>query len=154
MSTTITAQLAAYETMDVPALVAEYQRLYGQAPRSKHRIWLKRNCAWRLQELAYGGLSPAARERLEQLIDETVVPGCGTSAPASPVRPRDPRDPPVGTVLEREWHGRRVRVTARVDGYEFDGRLFRSLSAVATHVTGTKWNGRAWFGQAPVRTRK
>jgi Protein of unknown function (DUF2924) len=150
---TVVAQLAAYETMDVPALAAEFERLFGHAPRCRHKVWLRRNCAWRVQELAYGGLSPVARTRLEQLMDEIVVPGLN-GATVPPVRPRDPSELPIGTVRTREWHGRQIRVTARADGYEHEGRMFKSLSAVATHVTGTKWNGRLFFGLQPARTRK
>ena len=150
---TVLVQLAAIEKMDGPALVAEYTRLFGAPPRCKHRVWLRRNCAWRVQELVHGGLSPAAREQLEKLIDQVVIPGIDGPG-AAPPRPRDPSEPPIGTTLVREWHGRQVRVTARDDGYEYEGRNFRSLSAVASHVTGTKWNGRLWFGLAPARTRR
>jgi hypothetical protein len=150
---TVLAQLAAYEAMDVPALAAEYERLFNEKPRCRHKVWLRRNCAWRLQELAYGGLSATARTRLEELMYQITIPGVdGATAP--PARPRDPSEPPVGTTLVRDWRGRQIRVTARADGYEFDGRMYRSLSAVATHVTGTKWNGRLWFGLAPTRTRR
>ena len=152
---TIVAQLAAFEKMDVPQLVAEYQRIFGEAPRCKHKVWLRRNVSWRVQELAYGGLSAPARARLEKLIDEAIVPGCGTQATAAPPpRPRDPTEPPVGTVLAREWRGQQIRVMATPDGYEHDGQRFRSLSAVAQHVTGTKWNGRLFFGLAPARSRR
>ncbi len=73
-------------------------------------------------------------------------------APTS--RPRDPAEPPVGTTLVREWHGQPIRVTATADGYEHGDRTFRSLSAVAQHVTGAKWNGRLFFGLAPARSRR
>ncbi len=151
---TILAQLAAFEAMDVPTLVAEYQRLFGEAPRCKNKVWLRRNVCWKVQELHYGGLSPAARERLEALIDQAIVPGCGTAVPAPPPRPRDPAEPPVGTVLVRAWRGQQIRVTATRDGYEHEGQVFRSLSAVAQHVTGTKWNGRLFFGLAATRARR
>jgi len=150
---TIVAQLAAFEKLDTPQLVAEFERLFGEKPRCRHKVWLRRNVCWKVQELHYGGLSPAARERLEKLIDEAVVPGCGT-ATAPPARPRDPTEPPVGTVLAREWRGQQIRVMATPDGYEHDGQRFRSLSAVAQHVTGTKWNGRLFFGLAPARSRR
>jgi hypothetical protein len=86
-------------------------------------------------------------------MDQITIPGVD-GATTAPVRPRDPAEPPVGTVLVRDWRGRQIRVTARDDGYEHEGQVFRSLSAVATHITGTKWNGRLWFGLAPTRARK
>lgn len=150
----ILAQLAAFEAMDTPALVAEYQRIFGEAPRCKNKVWLRRNVSWKVQELHYGGLSPAARERLERLIDQVVVPGIDATTPAPPPRHPDPGAPPVGTTLVRRWREVEVRVTVVAGGYEHEGRTFRSLSAVAQHVTGAKWNGRAWFGLAPARARR
>ena len=61
----------------------------------------------------------------------------------------DPRLPPPGSCLEREYKGRRIIVRVLVDGFEFDGRAYRSLSAIAREVTGTKWNGFAFFDMAP-----
>ncbi len=55
-------------------------------------------------------------------------------------------DPAPGTVLTRTWNGQEIRVLVRDDGYERDGELFRSLTAVARAVTGSKWNGRLFFG--------
>lgn len=57
----------------------------------------------------------------------------------------DPRLPPPGTYLEREYKGRRVIVKVLVDGFECDGEIYRSLSAIAQEVTGTKWNGFLFF---------
>ena len=149
---TVTAQLAAYEKMDVSQLAAEYERLFNEKPRCRHKVWLRRNCAWRVQELAYGGLSDSARARLEQLMDEVVVPGInGTTI--QPSRPRDPADPPVGTTLVKEWRGQQIRVAVLPDGYEWNGAKYKSLSAVANAVTQSKWNGRLFFGLAPARTR-
>jgi hypothetical protein len=54
----------------------------------------------------------------------------------------DPRLPPAGTYLEREYKGRRIIVKVLVNGFEFDGEIYRSLSAIAHEVTGTKWNAR------------
>jgi hypothetical protein len=150
----VLAELARLEKLPSAELVAEYRRLFGEEPRCRHRVWLFRNCAWRVQELAYGGLSQAAQGRLAQLMAEVRIPGIDGPALAAPVRPPDPTAPPVGTVLEREWRGQRIRVTATAAGYDLDGRTFRSLSAIAQHVTGTKWNGRAWFGLAPASTRR
>ena len=57
----------------------------------------------------------------------------------------DPRLPPPGTYLEREYKGRRVIAKVLVDGFEFDGQIYRSLSAIAHEATGTKWNGFLFF---------
>jgi hypothetical protein len=59
---------------------------------------------------------------------------------------KKPACPVPGTLLIREWRGGRHEVTALENGFEYGGRKFRSLSAIAFHITGTKWNGPAFFG--------
>ncbi len=145
---TITEQVGRIPQLPVPELVAEFTRLFGHPPTCKNRIWLWRNVAWKLQELHYGGLSDAARARLEALVSEIVLP---TAPPERtkrvPMPSRRNHDAlAVGTVLSRHWHDRELRVTVVEAGFECEGRVFRSLSAVARHVTGAHWNGRAFFG--------
>jgi hypothetical protein len=59
---------------------------------------------------------------------------------------RESRTPVVGTRLVREWNGIEHTVTVKRDGFEFDGRLYKSLSAIARGITGTQWNGWRFFG--------
>jgi hypothetical protein len=68
-------------------------------------------------------------------------------------RRRPLRLPPPGTYLEREYNGRRVIVKVLVNGFEFDGTIFRSLSAIAHEVTGTKWNGFLFFNLTPTEDK-
>src|ERR1700693_2651926 len=65
----------------------------------------------------------------------------------------DPRLPPPGTYLEREYKGRRVIVRVLVNGFEFDGQVYRSLSAIAQEATGTKWNGFLFFNLMPTEEK-
>ena len=150
---TIVAQLAEFARLKTPELVARFTELFGEAPRCKNIVWLRRNVSWKIQELHHGGLSPAARERLEKLIDEAVVPGIDAPTADTP-RTRDPSEPPVGTTLVREWHGQQIRVAVRDNGYEWNGATYRSLSAVARAITNVRWNGRLFFNLAPARTRR
>ena len=141
---TIGQQIAAYQVMRVPELVAEYERLHGVAPHCRNRVWLWRRCAWKLQERHFGGLPADARARLEQLISEV--------SPATVVRKPRPRgELAPGTTLMREWHGQQVSVRVADDGsFVHDGKPYRSLSAVAQAITGQHWNGKLFFG---LRTR-
>jgi hypothetical protein len=137
--TTVAEELAALRTLDAAALTARYVALYGREPRSRNRDHLFRKVAWKVQERAFGGLSGAARKRLDGFMAEITLPG------AEPVA-KDRNGLAVGTVLTREWRGTTVRCTVRDNGYEHEGVLYASLSAAARAVTGTAWSGPAWFG--------
>lgn len=150
------AQIAKLKRMPVAELRLEWRRLYGEETRSRNRDYLWKRLAWRVQELAYGGLDEATNQRLAELAPETDVRARRPNgfdpdklvahSPPPPATKRDPRLPTPGTVLTRQWHGTEIRVLVRDAGYEHEGRLFGSLSAVAQAVTGAKWNGKLFFG--------
>ena len=147
-------QIAALTRMSLAELQAKYEDLFGGQPsRAGHRRFLVRRIAWRMQELAYGGLSEEAGRRLEELTAETDPlrryalrkkegPGPGRSRAR---RRADRRLPMPGTVLTRRYAGRVVSVTVLEKGFEFEGRTYRSLSAIAQEVTGAHWNGFLFF---------
>ncbi|MCP4005464.1 MAG: DUF2924 domain-containing protein [bacterium] len=155
--TSVIRQIHRLQQMTVGDLRLEWMKLYGEPTRSRNRDYLWRRLAWRVQELAHGGLSDAAKARIEELAPEGFArartPPNGNGAPPAGTRDqhqhcghRDPRLPSPGTVLTRQYKGREIRVVALDDGFEWDGRQFRSLSAVAGAVTGSKWNGWLFFG--------
>ncbi len=132
--------------MCVADLVERYESAFGKPPRAKHREWLWRRIAWRIQEQRFGGLSTVAKRRLDELIAELDVPlGERTVRAKVNVRAK-PGDPVMGTTLVREWQGTDVTATRVDGGWECDGVVHRSLSAVAKAVTGSHWNGRLFFG--------
>ncbi|WP_426747390.1 DUF2924 domain-containing protein [Myxococcus faecalis] len=157
-------QVAALATMPVPELAAKYLELYGEPTRSRNRDYLKKRLAFRIQELAEGGLSPRAVARIAELGDKLPerwrmrqVAETRASAPPPPppapvdgrtaaVNGRDARLPKPGTVLTRVFKGTQHRVTVREGGIEYEGQLHRSLSSVAKLITGTAWNGFTFFG--------
>ena len=135
-----------------------YRELFGEEPRSSRRESLVRRIAWRLQANAEGGLSERARKRAYEIAtdaDVRLLPPrrgqfdswFGSSHP-------DRRIPPEGTVLSREYRGRTLSVTVLRRGFEYEGRVYRSLSAIAHEVTTTRWNGLAFFGLTGRRTRR
>ncbi len=95
-----------------------------------------------------GGLSTKAKDRLEELIAEIDLPLGEKTRTVSGVlkKNRRPDDPVPGTVLTRHYKDQEIRVLVRDDGYECNGELYRSLTAVARAITGSKWNGRLFFG--------
>ena len=139
--------------MSVAELCERYAELHGKAPRCKNRTWLWRRCAWKVQERRYGGLSTAARRRLDALIAEIdlspMVTPRGASRPLR--RPGNGKVLAIGTTLVRQWHGQDICVVVRESGFEWNGQIYRSLSAVARAVTGAHWNGRLFF---QLTTRK
>ncbi len=138
MTTAILAQVAALPTMPTPRLKDMWRELTGTEPPPYNRTFLVKRLAYRIQELAFGGLSVKAERRLDDLIEELD----GKKKP----KPKDMAAPVAGTKLIREWQGVLHEVTALADGFEWQGRRFKSLSAVARAITGTRWNGPLFFG--------
>jgi hypothetical protein len=137
MTNSVAAQVAALPKMPTPELKQMWRELFDKEPPSFSRNYLVSRLAYRIQELAYGGLTPATRARLDALAD-------GLDPKAA--RKRVINGPVVGTQLIREWRGVEHKVTVLADGFEWEGRRYKSLSAVARAITGTRWNGLTFFG--------
>ena len=141
----ILARLAALKTMSVNDLKAEWQILFDTPAPNNSRNFLESRLAYRIQELTFGGPDKQTRRLLDLLADE--VNGTLTRK----ARIADPRNPVVGTKLIREWEGVPQTVTVLKEGFEWGGKRYKSLSAVARTITGTQWNGYRFFG---LRERK
>ena len=138
MTTAVLAQVAALPALTTDKLKALWRELYDSEPPPYNRTFLVKRLAYRLQELAYGGLSPQAEQRLDDLADEID----GKKKPKA----KDSATPVTGTRLMREWQGVMHEVTVLADGFDWQGRRYASLSAVARAITGTRWNGPLFFG--------
>jgi len=158
------AQLAELKVLTARQLRERYEVVFGEPSRSNHRRWLQRRVAWRIQCQAEGGLSERAKRRAEELArDEDLRvrpptdrgPGLGASLRTTTGRlvRRDDRIPIPGTVLTRVHKGVEHRVTVLPKGFEHEGRVYRSLSAVAHAITGGHWNGFHFFGLDAPRKR-
>ena len=141
----ILARLAALKTMSVNELKAEWQILFAAPAPNNSRNFLESRLAYRIQELTLGGPDKQTRRLLDLLADEVN----GTLARKAQIA--DPRNPVVGTKLIREWEGIPHTVTVLKEGFEWGGKRYKSLSAVARTITGTQWNGYRFFG---LRERK
>jgi hypothetical protein len=151
MNPNIQARIEALRKLPVSALLAHYHELFGEESRSSNRQFLFRRVAWRLQAIAEGDLSERARRRALELANDAdlrVRPGKAFLASITRQTGRDPRLPPAGTWLRREFKGGTVEVKALDDGFEYHGRRYPSLSAIASEVAGTRWNGFLFFGLA------
>jgi len=141
--------------LPLQALRTEYEKLLGESARSGHKDYLFRRIAWRLQANRYGELSDQARQRALAIADDRDLrlrlPQESAPKNGAPVagdrihRSTDLRLPLPGTVLTRSFKGETVKVCVLPDGFRYQDRRFRSLSAVAEHITGTRWNGYVFF---------
>lgn len=136
----VLAQLAELKSMTAPALKARWRELFTTEPPPYNRRFLESRLAYRIQELIYGGLKPETIERLESLGDE--LDGGNRDVR----RRRGDQMPIAGTRLIREWQGVEHQVTVRADDFEYQGRPYKSLSAIARAITGSRWNGWVFFG--------
>ena len=137
----IPARLAALKTAPTADLKQQWRELFYSEPPPFNRRYLESRLAYRIQELAYGGLKPETIRRLERLGEE--LDGGDRKKRGM----RLDRDRPItGTRLLREWQGTEQIITVTANGFEWQGRPYASLSAIARAITGTRWNGWVFFG--------
>jgi hypothetical protein len=157
MNQQVHQEIEALRTQKTKTLKARYRELFGEESRSSNHTHLFRRIAWRLQALSEGDLSQRARDRAAELaadVDLRLRPprkfwralaDADTQERARRPR-RDLRLPEAGTTLQRQYQGKAVCVKVLTDGFEYDGKLYESLSSIASSVTGTRWNGFSFFG--------
>ena len=123
--------IAAIDALDRAACLDRWRDVFERPP-PKHLStrFMKRVLIWQVQTRTLGGVSRASERRLQQIATGKV--------PRPKARP--------GTHLVREWNGRTYQVQVIEDGYLMDGRTWRSLSAIARHITGARWSGPRFFG--------
>ncbi|MCW7536255.1 DUF2924 domain-containing protein [Aquabacterium sp. A7-Y] len=131
-------QIAQLPHLDMEQLWARWDALFDDRPAHHNRVYLESRIAYRLQERAFGGLSPSVRRRLESIGETGIVPRL-SQREANGLLP--------GTLLTRVYDGIEHRVVTRgPNDFEYQGRRYRSLSAIARAITGTQWSGPAFFG--------
>ncbi|PTY02378.1 DUF2924 domain-containing protein [Verrucomicrobia bacterium LW23] len=161
----IARQVAELEFLTVNELQRKWEDVWREPCRSRNKIYLRKRVAWKIQANVYGGISQRALERARELADETLLkirnpapfrpmisvprivatgPGAEGNAASSASCPAG--IPAPGSIIVRNYKGRKLLVTVLEKGFEFEGIRYRSLSAVAKAVTGTNWNGRLFFG--------
>ncbi len=139
-NTQVLARLAALKDMTVKELKAEWAKLFSSDAPNNSRPFLEQRLAYRIQELTWGGPSKPVRQLLDALADEVE----GKKVRRSVIT--DPRNPVIGTRLVREWDGAEHVITVLKDGFDWQGRRYKSLSSIARDITGTRWNGYRFFG--------
>ena len=138
-SAELDAEIAALPDLGIAVLRASWKELFGRpAPKSFRRNLHIRGVAYQMQVKVYGGLSNKTKRRLREIAlavrngdQDAVVPG--------------PQIKP-GTRILRLWQGKTHTVLVLADGFQWDGKTYKSLSAIAKAITGTQWNGYTFFG--------
>jgi hypothetical protein len=146
MTDPVLAQLAALKGATANVLKDKWRALFDTDPPPYNRRFLESRLAYRLQELAHGGLSADVHRRLKAAAGD--LPAKGSKVGKRPAGNR----PITGTRLIRDWKGVEHQVTVRDADFEYQGRPYRSLSAVARTITGTRWNGLVFFGLKAQRS--
>jgi len=149
------------------ALREKHREVFREETRCRHREHLFRRIAWGLQALAEGDLSERARERAQQIARDAdlrkVAPREFFTAGGERIetthgnrnrRQQDSRLPLPGTLLSRKWKERTILVEVLAQGFRYENRMYSSLSAIAVAITGTRWNGLAFFGLTASAQRK
>lgn len=137
-------QLAELPQLSMPDLQARWRELLGTEPQRYNREFLVSRLAHRIQELTHGGLARSSREEMNRMLEEAGYDEIG--APPTKRLRRSREAMILGTRLIREWDGRRHEVTTVAGGFEYQGKRYRSLTAIAEQITGVHWSGPSFFG--------
>jgi hypothetical protein len=130
MSAQASRLVAEVSSLDLEGLREFWRGRYGAPPPLRSVALLRLQLAWRLQAEAHGGLDAETRRLLSR------------SGPTEP----EGRQLGVGAILQRNWKGRRVEVVVEESGFRYEDRVFPSLSAAASAIAGSRWNGPRFFG--------
>lgn len=135
----------ALEAMGLDALRQEWrQRMRNPLPALRSAEFLRRELAWCLNALTDGDLDAKLRQRMDRLAKRHTTGGAQRPLSSSPA---------TGSTLVREWDGVAYSVVVLADAYLFEGKTYKSLSAIARHITGVRWSGPRFFGLAAGRAR-
>jgi hypothetical protein len=165
MNASATTQVSKLLKMDLKELRTEYEKVFGKPTKSRNRNQLFSQIAKKLQN-GDGGTEtkssipkPTVTVRFTPKRNSQKKSGkTKKSEPKKrqpkPIGARDPRLPKVGTTITKKYKGKTINVRVLEEGFECGGKEFRSLSAVAKHVTGAIWNGFLFFGLIPRKDKK
>jgi hypothetical protein len=156
MVANVKAELAALAKMSPAQLRDKYLAVFGEPSRSGNKDFLVKRLAWRIQSLSEGSLSERAKQRASELARDADIrmtlprpaqTSVGATVSVKPAPSTGPKRLPMpGTILTRQYKKRTIEVTVLPKGFEWEGQVYKSLTAVAEAVTGSHWNGFLFFG--------
>ena len=157
MAINIGKEVSALKRMTVGELRKRYAKVFNEETKARNKAWLIKRIAWRLQSLEEGDISDRARQRAAELANDADV---RMSPPKAKPRSEssddqlvatnfqttdDNRLPPAGSVLVREYKGQKIQVRVLPKGFEYEGVVYKSLTAVAKAITGQHCSGYRFF---------
>jgi len=156
MSPNVLLEIAELQDKTVSQLVQRYEQVFEEECRRRNKQYLIRRIAWRLQANEEGGLSRAAFKTAAELAigaeTRVTAPRKNSTEGVKLVVPEpdafvdwDPRLPPPGNIVERQYKGKMIRVIVLQEGFEYEGRRYKSLTAIAKEVSGSHCNGFLFF---------
>ena len=157
MNLNVGKELAALRRMSVNELRSRYADVFGEMTNTRHKDWLVKRVIWRIQATAEGDLSERARQRAAELANDADLrrrpPNPATTASDAPTAAKtaglrnntDSRIPLPATIITRVYKGETIQVKVLPRGFEYEGEVYKSLSAVAKKITGTNCNGYLFF---------
>jgi hypothetical protein len=164
MDNAVLMEIEKLRRASLASLREKFREVFQEEARTRHRQHLFRRIAWRLQALAEGDLTERARARANEIAQDAdlrkVAPRDFLSVGGDAIetmrrdRPKDRRLPLPGAVLSRKWKGRTILAEVLANGFRYENRHYSSLSAIAVAVTGTRWNGVAFFGLTGPNAKK
>jgi len=146
---TIEARIEGLKNKAIPELQKEYEKLFnGQRPTSDNKIYLVRRIAYKLQELEYSGLSKKAQNRLKEFI-ELYDPVNNRTLRSKSIKKRsdfrDERLPIPGAIILKNYKGQKLEVKVLEKGFEYNNKIYKTLTTLAREITGSHWSGYEFF---------
>ncbi len=167
MDNAVLMEIESLRRASLASLREKFREVFQEETSSRHREHLFRRIAWRLQALAEGDLAERAIRRATEIAQDAdlrkVAPTDFFSLEGKPIqttpvdrnrRRQDSRLPLPGALLRRKWKGRMILVEVLPKGFRYENQQYTSLSAIALAVTGTRWNGLAFFGLTVGHAKK
>jgi hypothetical protein len=167
MDNAVLMEIESLRRASLAGLREKFREIFQEETSSRHREHLFRRIAWRLQALADGDLTERAMTRAKEIAQDAdlrkIAPEDFFSLEGKPIqttpgdrsrRQQDRRLPLPGALLRRKWKGRTILVEVLAKGFRYENQQYTSLSAVALAVTGTRWNGLAFFGLTVAYAKK
>jgi hypothetical protein len=144
------SEIMSLKNASAEELLGRYKELYGEDAVSNHKLYLWRKVAYKLQEQEYGNLSPKVRNKLKALIEEydpinNKILRPDKPAVSHPISAKDKRLPIPGTAITKEYKDAKYQVKVLEKGFEYDGKIYKTLSSIAKKITGSHWNGYLFF---------
>jgi len=143
-------EIMALKNAPTKELLKQYKELYGEDAKGTHKTYLWRKIAYRLQEKERGSISTKAKGKLKTLIEEFDPINNKALRPDKPMvsqqaSVKDKRLPIPGTAITKEYKGSNYQIKVLEKGFEYNGKIYKTLSAIAKEITGAHWNGYLFF---------